>query len=780
MLRTPDQAPSTAVGRHAAGWLAFLVLSICWLLPAAALGGPRFPGRSSTGVGTPAPHRGSGEASRKRVGPLRLAGTKGAGKATSRPSPSGRSRSSGRRKAKRKRAVTLRRVTVKADPENDPDEKDLSSFVTVVRTKGATSRVRDLAEVLNSNAGVQIKRGGAAGSFSTISIRGSSAGQVLVLLDGTPLNNGGSSLVNLGDLPLDALERVEIYRGFAPPFLGGGAIGGVVNLVTRRPPGYTFSGASISFGSFATRKLNLFHSRRLKKLSVMAFANYTGTNGNFAYYDTHGTDLTRDDDRVRDRANNVRDTLSLSGRAIYRFTRRLKLKVSDTFTIRREGLPGIAHITTSSANRALTRNLLQAELVALRFPHKRTRLDVATHFLAEGLTYTDLYGEIGAGRYDATNTAMTAGLRSRLLWFPWRDSEISLSVEARHESIRAENRLNTELEPTTRTRTVLGPGLQWVLGLWKRRVQLSPSGRLEVVHNDYRGHLPFKGVGRNTSVSTSVKPTGRMGLKLRPLSWLWLKGNVGYFVRYPTLYDLFGAQGHIMGNPELLPEEGLTADGGVVLAISKVGPIQQLRLEYAFFRTATTNLIRYVQNSQHTVLPMNIDSALVTGHELRVRLVAFNHLRLQADVTLLETVNESQKKGHTGKALPGRPARKVTGRGELFARWGRLFYEVSYEGENYLDAENKMRLAPRLLHSVGATIVVGPLLKMFGAKPPSGLMRMSLTLEVKNLLNIRTEELPIVPQPPPGWPQTRTEPVSDYVGFPLPGRAFYVTFDWKS
>ena len=68
---------------------------------------------------------------------------------------------------------------------------------------------------------------GGLGQFSTVSIRGSSAEQVLVLLDGVRLNTGGGGSVDFSTIPLDSIERIEVIRGGGTTLYGSDAIGGV-------------------------------------------------------------------------------------------------------------------------------------------------------------------------------------------------------------------------------------------------------------------------------------------------------------------------------------------------------------------------------------------------------------------------------------------------------------------------------------------------------------------------------------------------------------------------
>src|SRR5439155_2215690 len=139
------------------------------------------------------------------------------------------------RAAEERPAEPLGEVVVTAPPvPAETTAHDPTAFATIVDATSAPGRVETLGEALADTAGVQVRRFGGLGDFSTVSIRGSSAGQVQVYLDGVPLARAQNEVVNLADLPLDAVERVEVYRGTTPLAFAQAGAGGVVNVVTRQ------------------------------------------------------------------------------------------------------------------------------------------------------------------------------------------------------------------------------------------------------------------------------------------------------------------------------------------------------------------------------------------------------------------------------------------------------------------------------------------------------------------------------------------------------------------
>jgi len=106
--------------------------------------------------------------------------------------------------------------------------------------------VRTAGEAIAFLPEVAARAYGGAGGLITPSIRGSSAEQVLVLLDGVPLNGVFAGTVDLGTIPIDDIERIEVLRGPFSAIYGSGAMGGVISIVTRRraPDAATVGGGS--------------------------------------------------------------------------------------------------------------------------------------------------------------------------------------------------------------------------------------------------------------------------------------------------------------------------------------------------------------------------------------------------------------------------------------------------------------------------------------------------------------------------------------------------------
>lgn len=126
--------------------------------------------------------------------------------------------------------------------------------ISVVDLKKSYNAAGSLNRLLNNVSSVRIREDGGNGSGYNFTINGFSGNQVKFFLDGIPMDNFGTSF-NLSSLSSNMAERVEVYKGVLPVYLGGDALGGAVNIISRQKANYL--DASYSYGSFNTHKASL-------------------------------------------------------------------------------------------------------------------------------------------------------------------------------------------------------------------------------------------------------------------------------------------------------------------------------------------------------------------------------------------------------------------------------------------------------------------------------------------------------------------------------------------
>lgn len=176
---------------------------------------------------------------------------------------------------------TLEGVTVEAK-RPDWEAKLSPGTVTVIRPDDYKGEQKDLPDLLKMVPGVHVRELNGKGQYTTVSVRGSTAAQVGVFVDGVLFNLGGDAAADISTIPVHNVERIEVYRGYIPARFGGTFMGGVINVVTKRP---TKANVQASFGksSFGGYKGNLQIDAPLGGGALMVGINRDQSDGDFKY-----------------------------------------------------------------------------------------------------------------------------------------------------------------------------------------------------------------------------------------------------------------------------------------------------------------------------------------------------------------------------------------------------------------------------------------------------------------------------------------------------------------
>src|SRR5260370_130462 len=141
---------------------------------------------------------------------------------------------------KKVEAKTVDPVVVTATTVATPATQLGVALSVVTEDDFRTYHYATVDEALRNLPGVEIRRSGSLGKISNISIRGANANQVQVLVDGVRVKSPTLGQVDLSDLSPDLIDRIEIIRGAQSTLYGADAIGGVVNIITRKGAGGPF------------------------------------------------------------------------------------------------------------------------------------------------------------------------------------------------------------------------------------------------------------------------------------------------------------------------------------------------------------------------------------------------------------------------------------------------------------------------------------------------------------------------------------------------------------
>lgn len=176
------------------------------------------------------------------------------------------------------------------------------------------------ADLLSALPGIQSYKQGGLGSFQTVSIRGIAARNIIICVDGVPLNDASGGAVNLASIDLNQMERVEVYKGNVPAKLGVAGLGGAVNFVTRNA---VKKGGRVlaAYGNHNTWE-GSFQVAAPVTDSIMFASSFATrhSDNDYEYTNRNGTQYNDDDDYTAQREN--AQYTDVSGNVQFRFLHR--------------------------------------------------------------------------------------------------------------------------------------------------------------------------------------------------------------------------------------------------------------------------------------------------------------------------------------------------------------------------------------------------------------------------------------------------------------------------
>ena len=615
-----------------------------------------------------------------------------------------------------------------------PGEEHVAAFVETIPLGGPRPPGADLARTLDRAAGVNVRRYGGLGSFSTLSIRGSTAEQVLVFLDGVPLNNAAGGGVDLGGLPVGGLASVEIYRGAVPERFGGNSLGGVVHLRTRPLGSSLRTLLNTASGSFGTRRLGASVGGPWNDWDYLGLVDYRASRNDFRFRDDNGTEYNDGDDGWARRLNS--DFRGLRGLAkIGRPLGASRLQIHSTFDLSRKGIPGIGNNQSLHTRFGTWRHIAEASLFG---PLARGRAGYrlkAHHTLSEE-EYRDLHGEVGVGRQHDRNTTRSLGLRGELNTLLPGRSLITAFAAARRETFAPDDLLRADSRLLRSRRRGMAAGTEAEVRLGQR-LTLNAGTQAEALDDRFFDRKDFAPSAVLPSRDNREILWGyRMGAAVDLGTGLSFKTHNGRYRRAPDFFELFGDRGAVVGNTDLASEQGRNRDLGLVFR----GPAEGTGLvlaEAVYYRNRVDNLIRFMQNSQRVSRPHNLGRALLQGVETRAEARMSTVLEVRGNYVYQHAENRTPFSFERGNDLPNAPRHRLDARVTLDLHGREIYGEFSRESRHFLDRANLRPVPVRALFSVG------------GSVPLAG--DLALSWELRNLTGNR---------------------VADLWGYPLPGRSY--------
>jgi len=484
------------------------------------------------------------------------------------------------------RSYTLNEIVVTATRADAPEAAVPSNVSTISRATLEAKPGSLLAAGLAGIPGVSFRTYGSGASLQTVSIRGMSPDQSLVLLDGQRYNSYQNGLVDFGLLSSSNVDRIEVVRGGYSALYGSDAMGGVINIITRRPPEGFTAGASTSIGSNSLTANEVSIGASTGSLGIRAMLRREQGRGDYAFLFNDGrttTELTRTGEDF--------NVLTADARVEFDPAPPVKSFVSYSFTDADRGSPGVVTDVSSQGRARLGDRMGTLRGGIDWMMDDRLTLSVKASGQYSYETYTDpgvlINGEIENSYYMNRVFAFTPEAHFTL--------SPGFGGNAGLELARAGIESN-DINPATRiqrsffvtTRHVIT--LPWLI---PHEMILYPSIRYDSF----------------SDVTGDVSP--RLGLNLGVLEspLLRLRASYGRSFRAPVFNDLYWKTG---GNPSLRPERATAFDAGLVAELPLAGT---LRIDASYFVIDASDRIVWIPGPGGLWSPVNITAVRSRGVE---------------------------------------------------------------------------------------------------------------------------------------------------------------------
>lgn len=584
-----------------------------------------------------------------------------------------------------------------------------SSIITEDQIKKSTAT--NLKGLLGSSNLVHILDYG-TGSLSSVSIRGSTSSQVLILLDGERINSPLSGGVDIDNLPVSNIKRVEIIRGGQSAMYGADAVGGIINIITKQPYGSSvdlWTGA----GAFSTYSYGIGASGQVKSLSGLISLSNDQSKSDFPFLDKNGKIVIRENADYKKR--------NAMGKVLWNFSDSTNFTVSLNHSYSDNGSPGMIGLYTPQAEKHEKWNNINIDI-----EHDFNSNDSFKAFVnrrSTVLRYIDPqypYPTDDTHKSNTTSAEIQTYLLRRTL-FP-----LTCGIQIRDENVKS----TTVKE---RDRIAFGGYIQQELQkilsdniLNVKEILIFPAIRWDRYSDFDSGFSPKIGLLASFGNSFSIRT------------------NAGRSYRAPTMNDLYWPEEpYASGNPNLKPERSIDMDAGINLFLKKpsiIPNISVLRISTTYFLSHISDGIRWTPGKGGKWSPINITEINSSGIELetKVNISVFDTpdiLSFGANYTFI-SAKDKLKRQLTNQPKHAFGYNFQIGTGRLW-----VLAQGLYNSRRYYTVQNTKWLDPFVKHDVK----IGTERRIYGSA------KTSLIFEIRNIFDTRYQILADYPLPGREW-----------------------------
>lgn len=544
-------------------------------------------------------------------------------------------------------------VIVSATKTEIPAKQVTSAVEVITGEELERRKIRTVIDGLRLAQGVFATSSGGPGTEATVKMRGAFARHTLVLIDGVIVNSPTDGAYNFANLTAENIDRIEILRGAQSMLYGSDAIGGVINIYTKKGVGKPAVGTFMEYGSFATFREGGHLSGAKGPFDFSASISRWDTSSFSAVNYRRGA-FERDGFHNWQASGKLGASLPNDGRVEFNFRWYDSRTSFDGFAD--SGAPADV-FGARSTNRNLILNGTWVQPLTSWWTSKLTLSQANERLLAES-------GTVGFNLN--TRQLITANPASCFPDFDTCFTPFSSDLEILNRRLEWQNdfRIGEVLLLTAgyQLRREEGDSVGFFGGANPERVLSSNAGFAQAQVNLW-DRLFLTAGGRHDSYNTfedatTYRVTGGYSIKETGTKF---RGSYATGFKAPTMNDLF-FQG--FGNPNLKPEKSLSMDLGIEQSLFE----ERLHLSAGYFWNRFQNLIQFASGgtlcpaASFGFCPINVADAKTQGWEFAFKLNVFKgfDLRGQYTYTLTRAFDSSTLQLGGDKRLPRWPVDQAT------------------------------------------------------------------------------------------------------------------------
>ena len=486
-------------------------------------------------------------------------------------------------------------------------KKEQSMPVTVIDMSNLRGTVSSVQDILLKTVGITLRSSGGVGSSSRISVRGLEGKRIGFFIDELPLGEQ-TDYIDINDIPIDMIDRIEIYKGVVPARFGGSSLGGAINIVIREYPN-KYADLSYGYESYNTHKAQGVFKRNLKQRGLVfgIGGGYTSSDNNYTFDSPfqEGLRITRNHDKYR--------KLIIGGSFKAKKWWFDEVELEPVFVKTYKEIQGIeydireAHsqsLMTGLSNKLEKDNFLTEGLNLDMFNGlvltKMNFIDKATRrYEWDGSSYPtpSRYGGEAGYNYpsDSDDKKLTFINKTNLEYILTERHSLNINSVFSMANGTPKDDLKTlslgkQVNFDSQMRS-------WISGLTYDFRTLNDVflNSLTVRHYMYTMHTQMAPlfVPGKYDVDVSKSDFGvNNAMRYRFLPSLMGKLSAGYEVRIPSETELLGDGIAVIPSPDLLPERNLSANLGLLFDLTGKHPTNA-QIEMNFFYMYLQDMIRY-------------------------------------------------------------------------------------------------------------------------------------------------------------------------------------------